>query len=101
MLTPSTVGVIGDRPLQERESAMNEQGRGSEYSDDVRNGQWEYQVIGADREVNEIAHLKACFTCRKPHEKQDFVISLVRLDGNTGQAARPAAGAIEVMQIGR
>lgn len=71
-------------------------GWGSEYSDDVRNGEWEYQVFGADKKVNEKANLKACFTCHKPHEKQDFVISLARLGGNTGNAAKPAAGVIAI-----
>ena len=56
-------------------------GWGSEYPDDIRNGEWEYQAFTADKKVNEKANLKACFQCHKPHEKQDFVMSLARLDG--------------------
>ena len=56
-------------------------GWGTEYGDDIRNGEWEYQAFGPDKKVNEKANLKACFQCHKPHEKQDFVISLARLDG--------------------
>jgi plastocyanin len=55
-------------------------GWGTEYGDDIRNGEWEYQAFGADRKVNEKANLKACFQCHKPHEGQDFVISLARLN---------------------
>lgn len=72
------------------------QGWGNEYSDDVRNGEWEYQVFTADKKVNEKANLKSCFTCHKPHEKQDFVISLARLGGNAGNVAKPAPGVIAI-----
>jgi len=57
-------------------------GWGSEYPADIRNGDWEYQAFTADKKANEKANLKACFQCHKPHEKQDFVISLARLDGS-------------------
>lgn len=50
-------------------------GWGSEYADDVRNGEWEYQVFTADKTVNDKANLKTCFTCHKPLDKQDFVFS--------------------------
>jgi plastocyanin len=56
-------------------------GWGTEYLDDLRNGEWEYQAFTADRKVNEKANLKACFQCHKPHEKQDFVMSLASLSG--------------------
>jgi plastocyanin len=56
-------------------------GWGAEYADDIRNGEWEYQAFTPDKKVNDKANLKACFQCHKPHEKQDFVISLARLDG--------------------
>jgi len=72
-------------------------GWGSEYAADVRNGEWEYQVFTADKKVNEKANLKSCFTCHKPHEKQDFVISLARLGGNApGAAKKPGAGVIAI-----
>jgi plastocyanin len=55
-------------------------GWGTEYGDDIRNGEWEYQAFGPDRKVNDKANLKGCFQCHKPHEGQDFVISLARLN---------------------
>ena len=50
-------------------------GWGSEYPDDIRNGEWEYQAFKADKSVNDKANLKNCFTCHKPLDKQDFVFS--------------------------
>jgi hypothetical protein len=50
-------------------------GWGTEYPDDVRNGEWEYQAFKADKTVNDKAVLKNCFTCHKPYDKQDFVFS--------------------------
>ena len=55
-------------------------GWGTEYGDDIRNGEWEYQVFAGDRKVNDKANLKGCFRCHKPHEGQDYVISLARLN---------------------
>jgi hypothetical protein len=54
-------------------------GWGSEYPDNVRNGEWEYQAFTADRKVNEKANLTACFNCHKPLDKQDFVFSYDKL----------------------
>jgi plastocyanin len=68
-------------------------GWGTEYPDDIRNGEWEYQAFTADKKVNQKANLKACFECHKPHAKQDFVISLAALKGaEPGTTAQPAAG---------
>ena len=50
-------------------------GWGTEYPDDIRNGEWEYQAFTAARAVNEKANLKNCFVCHKPLDKQDFVFS--------------------------
>lgn len=50
-------------------------GWGAEYSDDLRNGDWEYQAFKADKTVNDKAKLANCFTCHKPLDKQDFVFS--------------------------
>jgi plastocyanin len=69
-------------------------GWGTEYPADLRNGEWEYQMFTADRKVNDKANLTACFQCHKPHEGQDYVISLASLRGTQpGQMAAPAAGA--------
>jgi hypothetical protein len=54
-------------------------GWGSEYPDDVRNGEWEYQAFRPDKTVNDKANLKACFTCHKPLDKQDFVFSFDKM----------------------
>jgi hypothetical protein len=54
-------------------------GWGSEYPDNVRNGEWEYQVFKADKTVNTGAKLGACFECHKPQDKQDFVFSYEKL----------------------
>jgi plastocyanin len=56
-------------------------GWGTEYPPDIRNGEWEYSVFNAKGEFNPKANFKACFTCHKPHEKMDFVISLAKLQG--------------------
>ena len=56
-------------------------GWGTEYPDDIRNGEWEYSAFTADQKFNDKANYKACFECHKPHAKQDFVISLARLSG--------------------
>jgi Cytochrome P460 len=48
-------------------------GWGTEYPDNVRNGEWEYQAFKADKTVNTGANLSACFNCHKPLDKQDYV----------------------------
>ncbi|MBI3435037.1 MAG: cytochrome P460 family protein [Proteobacteria bacterium] len=70
-------------------------GWGTEYPDDTRNGEWEYQAFKADKSVNATANLKNCFTCHKPHAGQDFVISLASLKGTKpGEAARPSGAGV-------
>ena len=54
-------------------------GWGTEYKDDVRNGEWEYQAFKADKTPNTAANLTACFNCHKPLDKQDFVFSYDKL----------------------
>jgi hypothetical protein len=54
-------------------------GWGTEYADNIRNGEWEYQAFTAERKVNEKANLTACFQCHKPLDKQDFVFSYDKL----------------------
>jgi hypothetical protein len=48
-------------------------GWGSEYPENVRNGEWEYQAFKPDKTVNTDANLGACFNCHKPLDKQDYV----------------------------
>ena len=54
-------------------------GWGKEYPDEVRNGEWEYQAFKADKTPNDKANLKACFTCHRPLDKQDFVFSFDKM----------------------
>jgi Cytochrome P460 len=54
-------------------------GWGTEYPDNIRNGEWEYQAFTAVKAVNDKANLTNCFTCHKPLDKQDFVFSIDRL----------------------
>jgi plastocyanin len=65
------------------------QGWGAEYPAEWRNGEWEYAAFTVDRKPNEKANAnsKNCFVCHKPHEKQDFVMSLARLSGTAPGAA--------------
>jgi amicyanin len=65
-------------------------GFGTEYPADLRNGDWEYAVFSVDGKLNEKANYKGCFQCHKPHEAQDYVISLASLKGGTGKAASGA-----------
>jgi plastocyanin len=68
-------------------------GWGTEYPANIRNGEWEYQAFTADKKVNPKANLTACFQCHKPHEKQDFVISLASLSGAaSGRTATKRSG---------
>ena len=55
-------------------------GWGTEYPDNIRNGEWEYQAFTADKKVNEKANLAGCFQCHKPlPSSQDFVYSYDKL----------------------
>jgi len=77
-------------------------GWGAEYADDIRNGEWEYQAFGPDRRVNERANLRACFACHKPHARQDYVISLARLDARVQAAAtavKAAPGTVAIAEF--
>jgi plastocyanin len=68
-------------------------GWGAGYPAEWRNGEWEYAAFTKDRQPNAKAHagIKNCFVCHKPHEQQDFVISLASLSGTApGAATRPS-----------
>ena len=64
-------------------------GWGADYPAEWRNGDWEYASFTAEGKPNEKANagIKNCFVCHKPHEKQDFVISLASLAGKFPSAA--------------
>ena len=84
-----------------------QRGWGSDYpSDWPRNGEWEYAVFTADGQPNPKgnANNKACFTCHLPHAKQDFVISLAKLNNTfpgaqtlaKGKKAQGAAASVNI-----
>jgi len=54
-------------------------GWGSEYPEDIRNGEWEYQIFTPNRTANTKADLTACFACHKKQEQMDYVFSYERL----------------------
>ena len=62
-------------------------GWGTEYPDDIRNGEWEYAAFNAERVFNDKANYKGCFQCHKPHDGIDFVISHPALAGRTMMAS--------------
>ncbi len=77
-------------------------GWGAEYPADMRNGEWEYQTFQPDKTVNEKANLKSCFTCHKPHDKQDFVISLAKLNATFPSAkatAKTGPGTVAIAEF--
>jgi Cytochrome P460 len=54
-------------------------GWGAEYSDALRNGEWEYATFEANGTLRTSSNLKACFECHKPKASDDFVFSLPQL----------------------
>jgi len=68
-----TGNPLGFRVMEKRA------GWGTDYPDDKRNGEWEYQVFRADKTVNATADLNGCFGCHKPQDKQDFVFTYDKL----------------------
>jgi Cytochrome P460 len=59
-------------------------GWGTEYPDDIRNGEWEYQAFRPDKTPNTNANLTNCYTCHKPLGlKQDFDFTYERLKAAT------------------
>jgi len=77
-------------------------GWGTEYPANIRNGEWEYQTFTADKKVNPKANLNSCFQCHKPHEKQDFVMSLASLSGTAAGrtvAKRSGPGIVSIAEF--
>jgi hypothetical protein len=68
-----TTDITGYRVMEKRA------GWGSEYPEEKRNGDWEYQVFRADKTPNPGADLNGCFGCHKPQDKQDFVFTYDKL----------------------
>jgi plastocyanin len=73
-------------------------GWGADYPADwPHNGEWEYAVFTPDGSPNPKgnANNKACFTCHLPHAKQDFVISLAKLNNTFPKAGQAMAKGIK------
>ncbi|MCC7484951.1 MAG: cytochrome P460 family protein [Burkholderiales bacterium] len=64
-------------------------GWGAGYPHEWRNGEWEYAAFTKDKQANAKANknIKGCFVCHKPHEGQDFVISLASFSGAAAGAS--------------
>jgi len=80
------------------------QGWGAEYPAEMRNGEWEYAAFLPDGQPNAKANanIKNCFVCHKPHEKQDFVMSLASLSGTAPGAAvakRSGPGIVSIAEF--
>lgn len=52
-----------------------QKGWGSEYPDNIRNGEWEYQAFNADKSVQTEENLRRCFSCHKSQADDDYVFS--------------------------
>jgi len=76
-------------------------GWGAGYPAAWRNGEWEYAAFTKDRKPNEKANagIQACFVCHKPHEGQDFVMSLARLSGTAPGAAVAKQSGLGIVSI--
>lgn len=80
--------VVGYTIMEKRK------GWGAAIPAEWRNGEWEYAAFTADKKPNQKANanIKSCFDCHKPHEGQDFVISLAGLSGTALGAAKKPSG---------
>ena len=57
-------------------------GWGTEYPDDIRNGEWEYQAFTPAKQANANAKLDTCFKCHKPlPAASDFLFSYGKMAG--------------------
>ncbi len=54
-------------------------GWGAEYTERVRNGEWEYAQFMPDGARNEKADIEACLECHKRKDGQDFVFTFAEL----------------------
>lgn len=54
-------------------------GWGTEYPENLRNGEWEYARFTPDGKPHQPADTKPCLECHKPYGGQDFVLTLPEL----------------------
>jgi hypothetical protein len=50
-------------------------GWGAEYSEEKRNGEWEYRVFRADRTANPDTNYETCFGCHKSQASQEYMFT--------------------------
>jgi plastocyanin len=75
-------------------------GWGADYPADIRNGEWDYAVFNHEKKLNDKANIKGCLQCHKPHEGQDYVISLAGLRGTAPGAKVTAQKGPDSVAIG-
>ena len=77
-------------------------GWGAGYPAEWRNGEWEYAAFTKDKQPNAKANanIKNCFVCHKPHEGQDFVMSLASLSGTAPGAPVAKRSGPGIVSIG-
>jgi len=56
-------------------------GWGTEYPDNIRNGEWEYQAFTPAKAVNANAKLNTCFECHLPKKSDDYVFLYGKMAG--------------------
>jgi len=56
-------------------------GWGTEYPDNLRNGEWEYQAFTPAKAANANAKLNTCFECHLPKKSDDFVFLYGKMAG--------------------
>jgi Cytochrome P460 len=54
-------------------------GWGTEYPEELRNGEWEYARFGSEGKPSANVNYTACFQCHKPKAELDFVFSYAQL----------------------
>jgi hypothetical protein len=59
-------------------------GWGADYSDEIRNGTWEYAIFDAKEHTLVERDYQPCFECHKPLHEADYVFSFDALSGTAG-----------------
>ncbi|HEX2114137.1 MAG TPA: cytochrome P460 family protein [Alphaproteobacteria bacterium] len=54
-------------------------GWGTEYPENIRNGEWEYAVFQTNGSLNTGANLQPCMQCHKPRAADDFTMVAARI----------------------
>jgi hypothetical protein len=54
-------------------------GWGTEYPENIRNGEWEYAVFQTNGNLNTGANLQSCMQCHKPRAADDFTMVAARI----------------------